>query len=33
MRCRIQGCINETEYDIDYWCKEHWIKFEGKNDN
>jgi len=30
MRCRIHGCINETEYDIDYWCKEHWKKFEGK---
>lgn len=27
--CRIPGCENETEYDIDHWCEEHWKKFEG----
>jgi len=27
--CRIPGCENETEYDIDYWCEEHWKKFDN----
>ena len=26
--CRIPGCENETEYDIDHWGEEHWKKFD-----
>ena len=24
MMCKVAGCENETEYDIDVWCEEHW---------
>ena len=27
MECKIPGCENETQYDIDYWCEEHWQKY------
>ena len=26
MNCKVNGCDKETEYDVDEYCHEHWIK-------
>ena len=31
--CKIPGCENETEYDVDEYCHEHWIKSKMTKDN